>query len=319
MIPNEVITSSIPSQYKKLLFESTPPKTINGSEKTAKGKVTEIDKIIDELKLGNVVPVLGPGINPLIYIDLANRLIEKVGREIQNDEEWNTTDEDNKKRLRQKLIGEVIGLPCSACHQLTGYRPANCPIVGHIVAPQNKQAEILYIEQELVVAKMNLRYFSQAFQVDKSPQVFYEKLRQLSEMDVMFMPGFDLEKLRDYLSQIAQGMKLENTVKTIKGKDFNPLQIHRFFAKFPKLMPMIITTNYDNWLERAFSVYNSEQPFDVFFYDNSLGGNRKENKEDKKFENFVHKSSEGRLSLASQETNLEKLFERKVFTPKNFC
>ena len=103
----------------------------------------------------------------------------------------------------------------------------------------------LYIEQNLAVSKINLRYLSQYYILKNDLDSLYGNLYEI------------LEKLR---------------------RNHQPSSLHHFLAELPSLMrakgkpqrspglpfQLIVTTNYDDMLEQAFLA--ARQPFDVVFY-----------------------------------------------------
>jgi hypothetical protein len=101
----------------------------------------------------------------------------------------------------------------------------------------------LYKGQFLAIASMNLRYLAQYYALSESPDTLYAKLRRIWE------------------KRISE-----------KNKDKNPNKVHLLFAELPgKLpkcshssLPLIVTTNYDDLLERAFD--QVRQPYDVVYY-----------------------------------------------------
>ena len=206
-----------------------------------------IDQISDRLLYGTIVPFLGPGTNADFYIELAHCLVPLIKDYLNG----NTSSQEN-------WIPQLIGIPCQICPYEN--RPEECPVLKDIKAQsycllkllegpvlKDIKAEsycllkLLDREQNLAIAIMNLRYLSQYFYLKVGGSFFYKKIRDIAD-------------------------KIESN---------HPNAIHQFFAKLPDLMkrkddkelpyPIIITTNYDNLLERAFKKVGQE--YDVLYYD----------------------------------------------------
>ena len=191
--------------------------------------------IVDDLKNGNLVPFLGPGINSSFYIDLALQLAEFV----QQDLLFGTNGDNSKS---EKLIKQLIGIPCSVCHYWPQDRPPECPMLKNIKRVEECP---LYMEQGLAVSKINLRYLAQYYILKSSLDSLYGNLYEI------------LEKLE---------------------RNHQPTALHRYLAELPRSMlakgkpqrspglpyQLIVTTNYDDMLEKAFLA--AQQPFDMVFY-----------------------------------------------------
>lgn len=195
---------------------------------------SQYQTIIDDLKFGNIIPFLGPGINPNLYIQLASHLTRLVEADLLHETSSNASEERN-------LMQQLIGVPCQFCPYLPTERPDRCPMLEGI---ERVNTCPLYIEQRLAVAKMNLRYLSQYYKLNRNLGTFYGLLYEIFE--------------------------------AIENQHPNP--VHKFFAKLPhemlskgypkrrKKLPyqLIVTTNYDDLLERAFD--DAQQPYDVIYY-----------------------------------------------------
>lgn len=98
--------------------------------------------------------------------------------------------------------------------------------------------------------------------------------------------------LSQYIDLKHSWDEILDEIKKIYDYNYEPNRIHRFVANLPKYMsqagcdqhPLIVTTNYDNALEKAFE--DNEIKYDLVFYDNSI------NALDKDF--FFHQDPEGR-------------------------
>ena len=92
------------------------------------------------------------------------------------------------------------------------------------------------------------------------------------------------------------------TLNGIMGKHYPPTRLHHFLAKLPDIIascgsrhyPLIITTNYDNALERAF--VKNKQPFDLVYYV-AKGKNRGK---------FVHCPPDGKARLTKERNYTEE-------------
>ncbi len=216
-------------------------------------------KIIDAFKNGNVVPFFGPGINSQFYTDLTLNLAKFVQERLRHDNRENDLQ-------NEQLIQHLIGIPCSRCHYWPKDRPPECPLLKSRDESEKRENCPLYIEQELAVSKINLRYLSQYY--------------------ILTIDAVDLyNKLDDILKRLEQ--------------QYQPSSLHRFLAQLPRIMyahkypksspgfpfQLIVTTNYDDMLERAFR--DEQQSFDVVFY---IADGPEKGK-------FKHKTYEGELRL----------------------
>jgi nucleoside phosphorylase len=230
--------------------------------------------IIEAFKSGTVVPFLGSGIN------LCDRL--PIPIPIPNSQSCQQPLSEIElalwlsqviKDTNNSLIEELMGVPCLFCHADIEERPDECPIRRKI-KPKSGDSDSdvwncpLAIQQKLDVAKMNIRFLSQHYAIHTSLYDLYNKVQQLF-------------------------------------KDAQPNRLHRFFAELPEKMKkaghglpyrLIVTTNYDNLLEKAFC--EAKQPFDVVFYVAEVDqpGRFKHRK-------FRSEIQEGKESIVPQETN----------------
>ncbi len=218
------------------------------------------DSLIKAIKRGRMIPFLGSDIN------LCDRPIEGNG-ELESwkpDSPYPPSGKELAIYLAENFpppppvpVKKII---CPLCEKDTerkpGKVPKECPLTLHantiLVCPQSSES--------LIVRGENLAYLSQyAYLTD--PSEFYNQLQLL---------------------------KLAS----------QPNQLHKFFATLPSIMrekgyyqdkkleyPLIVTSNYDCALERAFE--KAKEPFDLVFYSNALDAE----KEDR----FVHRTPEGRF------------------------
>jgi nucleoside phosphorylase len=83
----------------------------------------------------------------------------------------------------------------------------------------------------------------------------------------------DLQSLSQYVDLIFGSLGLYEELHQIFASEYHPNQLHEFFASLPRKMhekgyplpfPLIVTTNYDDTLERAFE--KASQPYDLVSY-----------------------------------------------------
>jgi nucleoside phosphorylase len=191
--------------------------------------------IIEELMFGNIVPFLGPGINPDFYIQLASRLTELIAADLRHEPTWNVSEEGN-------LIQRLIGVPCQVCHYLPNERPGECPILKRI-----KRVETcpLYLEQRLAVAKMNLRYLAQYYRLTNiSLHTFYDTLCEIFETIGSHCPN----QVHQFFAELPDQMRAKHYPRRCPGLPYQ----------------LIVTTNCDSLLESAFDEVG--QCYDVVYY-----------------------------------------------------
>jgi predicted alpha/beta hydrolase family esterase len=215
-------------------------------------KPNRYQDIIKNFISGNVIPFLGPGINPSIYLDLASKLTTKVGKLLFVEQEWSNFKNDTEKRIA--IVKKMMGIPIGTCPLSTIDRPGEeaskpCPLVEGV---ERNKTNPLYLEQELVIAKMNCRYLAQ-----------YWKLKNQRPVDTFY----------DEIIELCPDM-----IKQLNDNELEQLAVHKFLAQLPKAMgeypqktdrkglpyPIIITTSYDSFLEQAFHKY--DQNVDTLYY-----------------------------------------------------
>jgi hypothetical protein len=194
-------------------------------------------KIIDSLKQGTLIPFLGHGINPHFYMDLADQFTQFVDKD-QNEKNGDFSIEKNS-------INRIMGSPCSVCHYHIDDRPDDCPMLKGIERVTNCP---LYIEQELAISKINLRYFSDYYS-QPNLEDLYKNLSDILEK----IKSKDSQELPNFLASLPNLMLSKGYPKRTPSSTYQRLPFQ-----------LIVTTNYDNILEQAFSAVN--QPFDLVFY-----------------------------------------------------
>ena len=194
-----------------------------------------IEDIVDGFQDGRIIPVLCAGVD---LCDSASTTPEKIAKKIA---------EHLRSSTDFKLEG-FIGASCLVCpqkqeqwSQVEGDTQEERAYFEKIKATNierclDSQECGLSDEQRLALAKINLRLISQYFQVENQP-AFYRTIRDLCD------PRVDKN---------------------------NP--VHNFLASLPRKMfqnkklpyELILTTSYDDGLERAFC--KQQQPFDLIYY-----------------------------------------------------
>src|SRR5579883_2959154 len=196
-----------------------------------------ITKLITHaLKNGSLVPFLGPDINPSFYIDLALRLTESMEQELES------TQQNSSNSYGGGFIRKLMGSSLSEEDFFPQELPEDSP--GRLWSGSLDDDPAPFHTRNLRAAKRRLRTLSYYYILKSNPDTLYAKLYEM------------LEK--------------------IECKDSQAL--HQFLAALPRLMiskgypqrspglpyQLIVTTNYDDILEQAFSAM--KQPFDVVFY-----------------------------------------------------
>lgn len=194
--------------------------------------------IIDAFAGGNIIPFLGAGIHAGdgsrgMPIELALRLAQDFNPQ-----------------------GKLLGLPCSFCPlSLDAKPPIGCPIWSRIPEGENRDDSVcpLSHEQRLVLAQMNLRFLSQY-------------------MSFVYKEEDEEDDRRGFYGAMHQ--HLDSTYNKLLNDDTNIYRLYEFLATLPQVMlkkgyrsfpcPLIITTNFDEMLERIFD--RVKQEYDLVFY-----------------------------------------------------
>ncbi len=181
--------------------------------------------VIHAFKKGLVIPFLGPGIH-----------VCDGQPEISDIELANRLAKDLEIALRPDLMGA----PCQLCLFSAKELPKNCPVRKALSEGNTADYCPLANEQELAVAKLNLQCLAQ-YEKLRSPNIqdIYTKLEEL------FQLRYSTNKLHKFFA---------NLPKKIKDLDLG----------YPLPYKLLVTTNYDDMLERAFR--EADQPFDLVFY-----------------------------------------------------
>ncbi|UKO99140.1 SIR2 family protein [Nostoc sp. UHCC 0870] len=181
--------------------------------------------IINALKSGRLIPFIGPGFN-LFDEQLTNQRLSEI---------------ELADYLAQNLgitspYEDLVGAPCPLCLVSADDLPTDCPVKKALLQGTITACPLAN-EQALALAKMNLQCLAQYVQLTFGIKDVYERLYEL-----------------------------------LRGK-YSPSRFYLFWANLPEKMEekqyplpyqLIVTTNYDDMLERAFRAAN--QPFDLVFY-----------------------------------------------------
>lgn len=225
--------AAVAAEFTKHFLLNRPLKPRNSPHYPPPSR-SQYQSIIDNLKTGTIVPFLGPGISPELYIQLAAKLAESVAEELRSD---STQNDASKGDLLQSLIG----IPCQICHYLPDERPKECPMLKGL---ERAETCPLYIEQGLAVSKMNLRYLSQYYKLTDNLDAFYIRLHEI----VDGMDSHHPNPVHQFFAELPHQMLVKGYPKRCPGLPYQ----------------LIVTTNYDSLLEQAFDEAN--QPYDVVFY-----------------------------------------------------
>ncbi len=189
--------------------------------------------VVDAIALGQLVPFLGAGVNvdagqTGIEINLAKYLAKKLG--------YSSLD------IGPFSENKLVGVPCPRCYAIE--LPEECPVKKALDAgiEDGVNCPIININklQELAVASMELRCLAQYFSLKFSYSKLYRELKQY-----------------------------------FKDLEYKPNPLHKFLAQLPDIMrdkkykknipcPLIVTTTFDDSLERAFKA--EEEKYDLVFY-----------------------------------------------------
>ena len=189
--------------------------------------------IIYALRGGHLVPFIGEGVLPSFYIDLAKQLTKLLKSEFFGEESMHFRDED----LMQKLMGSSI----SDSDYFTNELSSDNPFFRNIDINRDISA---WVMRDLMVAKRRLRSLSYYY-IRKTSLVnlYYELYEILEKIEYK-----DSQALHQFLAILPSFMLSRSYPKRSPGLPYQ----------------LIVTTNYDDMLEQAFSA--EQQPYDVVFY-----------------------------------------------------
>jgi len=165
------------------------------------------------------------------------------------------------EKLAQDLRGKAnfcpenfLSLSCSVCDkkveqwsQQEGNITEECAFLEKIKSSKlerqsDSQQSGLSKEQKLALAKINLRLLSQYFQSDNKTN-FYNKIRQICRKQPESPNNNQRNLIHTFLAKLPKKMRDKNFIPPYK---------------------LIVTTSYDDSLERAF--YSEKEPFDLVYY-----------------------------------------------------
>ena len=186
--------------------------------------------IVSAIQDGILVPVLGPSINPTIYLKLLRHLARLVaGVDIPENR-----DAEERLRTYYEFVKKHFGSSCSICHFLPELRPDLCPNIEG-----RADAECpLFHEQMLSVAKASCRSLSQLYQLQKNTPLLY------SVIEPYILNASD----RPNRIHLVLARLLKGRTKTSRNQEPGQGLAKRLCLPFP----LIITTNWDDSLEREF-------------------------------------------------------------------
>jgi hypothetical protein len=109
-------------------------------------------------------------------------------------------------------------------------------------------------------------------------------------------PELDLLRVSQWVDLVSSERALVDELHAVFNLDFKPTQLHRFLAALPRILraqeraicgQLVLTTNYDDVLERAFA--EVEEPVDVVVYESRRDEQR-----------FVHLTPDGRREVIDE-------------------
>ena len=151
--------------------------------------LTQLDQVVDDVTTEDLVLVLGPGVNPETYIDLAEALVQLVaGPRIpteQKEEEGQKEEEQKKEKeeAEKKFLREHFGSPCLTCYYLPSLRPPGCPLLAGFPSLNAPLPDHLFYEQKLSVAKTICRSLSQFYEIQKGTISLYAQIKRTRIFD----------------------------------------------------------------------------------------------------------------------------------------
>ena len=250
---NDVLEANITPEYLKPVFKKKPLIPSDQSRKLE----DHYNDLIKAITRGWIIPFLGSDIN------LCDRSIQGNG-ELERWEPdclYPPSGKELAAYFATTFPPQAEPIVCPLCNQENlqktetkpGELPGECPLMNRVI---HEHALLIcpLSKQSLNVGGETLQYLSQ--QVDITNQAeFYERLQRL-----------------------------------VLG--CQPNQLHKFFATLLAMMrkkryyppyPLIVTSNYDCALERAFE--EAGEPFDLVFYSNAINAQQKDR--------FVHRKPDG--------------------------
>lgn len=279
------------NNLKKLAEKKSDPLVIRDiTNELAQELEPYFKKIADSLTSKNrkLVFFLGPGIN---YVPDKSEAKSSLPPDL--------IDIAKILAVKDHTPADLIGLPCEACPEKLNDRPIEkgdsnktCPIRNKINNHPNRDQ--LRYEQDLLFAKLELRCWSQYLikQYNGEDTHLFDRLRKILGTEYKF------NLIHELLAKLAK--KIADS--RIKSNDPFPM--------------FIITTNYDNGLEKAFAYVG--MPIDVIYYSTILSS------EDKtptfkhiRYEDPVEDRDKKKLKKYNNHTYVQ-LKSTRDFIPKNY-
>ena len=208
------------------------------------------DPIVNLLKVGTLVPVLGPSVNPKIYIDLAARLVQLLSTKPppadsssdqgQKEEDEQRLQEQEKRRREEAktFVWNHFGSRCTICHYVPSLRPDECPLIAGLQGDES-----LIDEQTLSVAKANCRSLCRLFEIRTRPESLYSNISDI-------FTKYSKEENRFYKS-LANLVRDWPSLSHASGWS-EPTDTVGEWQKSCPPFSLIVTTSSDCGLERAF-------------------------------------------------------------------
>lgn len=122
--------------------------------------------------------------------------------------------------------------------------------------------------------------------------------------------SWNLQRVSQYVAVAVDELTLYEDLRDVFAKDYQPTPVHRFFGGLPKLLQekgcpnpyqLILTTNYDDLMERAYRA--AEQSFDIVSY-------IADSSESDEIGKFVHQRWEPTDSDTSETVVIERPIEK---------
>jgi len=145
----------------------------------------QLDPVVDDLTTEDLVLVLGPGVNPETYINLAEALVQLVaGPRIPTEQkEEEQKQKKEKEEAEKKFLKEYFGSPCLICYYLPSLRPPGCPLIAGFPSLNTPLPDHLFYEQKLSVAKTICRSLSQFYEIENSTISLYSQVNRTRIFD----------------------------------------------------------------------------------------------------------------------------------------
>ena len=266
---------------------------------------TSYDRIVERLLKGRVIPFLGAGVNlcnrslvgewhPLAGVppsgwELSKHLATKFNYPGDGFDLRLISAAKDVTDLPTKEAGLII---VAALQQVLHFRILNARGVAVV---NTDETQLHDKEPEIAELKSQL---SALWNVSPIPRADEERViaavRSIVGHTPRDLPSLDLLRVSQFVEIDQTEGTLYDELHELFNFDFPPTPVHEFLASFPAMRrrkglkdryQIILTTNYDDVLERAFR--KAGEPFDVVFYDARA--------KSPNFGMFWHRSSDGTI------------------------